>query len=87
MLSHRPWRRLAGLLPALVLLTAGVDPTRALVLSQVVLCLGLPFALIPLVWLGTRRSVMGALVNRTATTLAAAVVVALIIALDLLVLT
>ena len=72
------------LLPALVVLGFGLDPTRALVLSQVVLSFGIPFALVPLVLLTRRRDVMGGLVNRPATTLAAAAVAGLIIALNLL---
>jgi manganese transport protein len=54
--------------PALAILAAGVDPTRALVLSQVVLSFGIPFALVPLVLLSRRRDVMGDLVNRRAAT-------------------
>ena len=50
--------------PALVVLALGLDPTRALVISQVVLSFGIPFALIPLILLTSRRDVMGALVNR-----------------------
>ena len=50
--------------PALIVLAIGVDPTEALVLSQVVLSFGIPFALVPLVLLTRRRDIMGALVNR-----------------------
>jgi len=75
-------RRLVTMLPALVVLAIGVNPTEALVLSQVVLSFGIPFALVPLVLLTRRRDVMGALVNRRITTLAASVVAALIIALN-----
>ena len=53
-------RRLVTLAPALVVIGAGVDPTRALVISQVVLSFGIPFALIPLVLLTSRRRIMGA---------------------------
>ena len=56
-------RRLVTLAPALIVIGAGADPTRALVISQVVLSFGIPFALIPLVLLTSRRQVMGALVN------------------------
>jgi manganese transport protein len=62
-------RRLMTLLPALAVLAAGVDPTRALVLSQVVLSFGIPFALIPLVRLTSDRALMGADVNRRLTTM------------------
>jgi manganese transport protein len=68
--------------PALVVLAIGVDPSRALVLSQVVLSFGIPFALVPLVLLTRRRDVMGALVNRPLTTALASTVAALIIFLN-----
>jgi manganese transport protein len=61
-------RRLVTLIPALAILAAGIDPTLALVLSQVVLSFGIPFALIPLVWLTARRDLMGDFRNRLATT-------------------
>jgi manganese transport protein len=76
-------RRLVTMLPALFVLAIGVDPTRALVISQVVLSFGIPFALIPLVMITRRRDVMGALVNRRLTTATASVVAALIVALNL----
>ncbi len=79
-------RRLITVVPALVVLGVGVEPTRALVLSQVVLSFGVPFALVPLVLLTRRRDVMGALVNRPVTTAAASVVAALIIALNVVLL-
>ncbi len=75
-------RRLVTLAPALLVIGAGVDPTRALVISQVVLSFGIPFALIPLVLLTSRRSVMGALVNRLPTTLTAAAVATVICGLN-----
>ena len=76
-------RRLVTMSPALIVLAVGVDPTRALVLSQVVLSFGIPFALIPLVLLTRRADIMGALVNRRVTTAVAAVVAGLITALNL----
>jgi len=76
-------RRLITLVPALVVLAVGVDPTLALVLSQVVLSFGIPFALVPLVWLTARRSVMGTAANRVGTTVAAGVVSVAVIALNL----
>jgi manganese transport protein len=57
-------RRVITLVPALVVLGIGFDPTRALVLSQVVLSFGIPFALIPLVYLASSKAVMGTFVNR-----------------------
>jgi len=70
------------MLPALLVAAIGVDVSRTLVLSQVVLSFGIPFALIPLVWFTSRGEIMGRLVNRRATTALAAVVAALISALN-----
>jgi manganese transport protein len=75
-------RRLVTMLPAFIVIAAGVDPSRTLVVSQVVLSFGIPFALIPLVVFTSRRSVIGALVNRRGTTAAACSVAALIVALN-----
>jgi len=75
-------RRAVTMAPALVVLGIGLDPSRALVMSQVVLSFGIPFALVPLVLLTRRRDVMGALVNRPLTTALASTVAALIIALN-----
>ncbi len=75
-------RRALTMLPALVVLGLGVSPTSALVLSQVVLSFGIPFALIPLVLLTRRRDVMGAHVNRPATTAVAITIAALISGLN-----
>jgi manganese transport protein len=75
-------RRAVTMLPALVVIGIGLDPSRTLVFSQVVLSFGIPFALIPLVMFTSRRDVMGALVNRRATTAAAIVVATLISALN-----
>jgi manganese transport protein len=75
-------RRLVTAIPAIALLAFGIDPTRALVWSQVVLCFGIPFALVPLVWFTSRSDVMGEWVNRRATTVAATAVAAMIICLN-----
>ena len=75
-------RRLVTMLPALVVAAIGLDPTRTLVISQVVLSFGIPFALIPLVWFTSRRELMGPLVNRKTTTAVAVLVAALISALN-----
>jgi manganese transport protein len=64
-------RRAITAAPALVVALIGVDPSRALVLSQVVLSFGIPFALIPLVLFTSRRDVMGGLVNNRLTSVAA----------------
>ena len=69
--------------PALVVLAIGLDPTRALVISQVVLSFGIPFALVPLVLLTRRKDIMAELVNRRVTTLVAGLAAAMIIALNL----
>ncbi len=75
-------RRLVTLLPALVVIAVGVDPTRALVISQVLLSFGIPFALVPLVMFTRRRDVMAELVNRRLTTAVASVIAAVIIVLN-----
>lgn len=75
-------RRVATLIPALLILGSGVDPTRALVLSQVVLSIGLPFALVPLATYTGRRSVMGARANGLGLGIAIWVVTAAIVALN-----
>ncbi|MTD45807.1 Mn(2+) uptake NRAMP transporter MntH [Conexibacter sp. W3-3-2] len=75
-------RRGITMAPALVVLALGINATDALVLSQVVLSFGIPFALIPVVLITRDRAVMGALVNRPVTTAVAAIVAALIVALN-----
>lgn len=75
-------RRVLTVTPALVVLFVGFDPTQALIWSQVVLSFGIPFALAPLVWLTSSRSVMGDWVSHGATTAALAVVAALIVSLN-----
>ncbi len=75
-------RRSITLVPSLAVLGAGLDPTRALVLSQVVLSFGIPFALVPLIIFTRRRDLMGSLVNRPATTAIAVLVAALVIVLN-----
>jgi manganese transport protein len=76
-------RRAVTMIPALIVLAIGVNPTDALVLSQVVLSFGIPLALIPLVLLTSRRRVMGTHVNRTLTTVAGASLAVLITAMNL----
>jgi manganese transport protein len=79
-------RRLVTLVPALVILALGVDPTLALVLSQVVLSFGIPFALIPLVVLTARATVLGAYRNRILTTVAGVVASLFLITLNVVLL-
>lgn len=75
-------RRLVTLVPALAVLASGVDPTRALVISQVVLSFGIPFALIPLIRLTGDRTLMGADANGRLTAVTAWSVAALITLLN-----
>lgn len=79
-------RRLVTLIPALVILAVGIDPTLALVLSQVVLSFGIPFALIPLVALTARHDVLGAHRNRALTTAAGVLAAVFLVALNTLLL-
>jgi len=76
-------RRSVTMVPALVILGLGIDPTRALVISQVVLSFGIPFALVPLVLLTSRAKIMGAFVNHRVTTFFAAFFAAVISSLNL----
>jgi manganese transport protein len=76
-------RRLVTMLPAFVVIAIGLEPTRTLVISQVVLSFGLPFALVPLVIFTARADLMGGLVNRKVTTVAASLMAALIVALNI----
>ena len=75
-------RRAVTMVPAFVVIGIGVDPSRTLVISQVVLSFGIPFALIPLVVFTSRKDLMGVLVNNRLTTAAAVVVAGLISALN-----
>lgn len=75
-------RRIVTLIPALIVLALGAEPSRALVISQVVLSIGIPFALVPLVVLTARQDVMGQYVNRRLTTAAACLVAAIVIVLN-----
>jgi manganese transport protein len=75
-------RRALTMFPALTILALGAEPTGALVISQVVLSFGIPFALIPLLLLTRRPDIMGELVNERRTTALAALVAAVIIGLN-----
>ena len=75
-------RRTVTMLPAFIVIAIGLDPSRTLVISQVVLSFGIPFALVPLVVFTSRRDVMGVLVNHRLTTAIAVAVAALISALN-----
>jgi manganese transport protein len=76
-------RRLATMVPAFIVIAIGVNPSRTLVLSQVVLSFGIPFALIPLVYFTSRSDIMGGLVNRRITNVAATAIAAVIISLNM----
>jgi manganese transport protein len=76
-------RRVVTLAPSFVVVIIGLDPTRTLVLSQVVLSFGLPFAVIPLIMFTRRKDLMGPLVNGRLTTAVATVAAALIVVLNL----
>jgi len=76
-------RRLSTMVPSLVVIAIGLDPTRTLVLSQVLLSFGLPFAIIPLVLFTQRRDIMGVLVNRPVTTALAWAAAGIIVFLNL----
>jgi manganese transport protein len=75
-------RRLVTMVPSLIVIAIGLDPTRTLVISQVVLSFGLPFAIIPLAMFTSRKSVMGVLVNSRLTTILVSAVAGLIVALN-----
>ena len=75
-------RRVVTMLPPLAVIAIGLEPTRTLVISQVVLSFGIPFALIPLVLFTRRVDLMGVLVNRRVTSVVAAVLVVFIVGLN-----
>ena len=76
-------RRLATMLPSLAVIALGLDPTRTLVVSQVILSFGLPFAVLPLVLFTSDRKLMGSLVNRRPTTILAWIVAGAILLLNI----
>lgn len=75
-------RRGVTMLPSLIVIFLGFDPTTTLVFSQVILSFGLPFAIIPLVMFTSRKDLMGVLVNQKHTTLLAVLVAGLIVMLN-----
>jgi manganese transport protein len=79
-------RRAITMAPALVVLAIAVNPARVLVLSQVVLAFGIPFALIPLMMFSRRSDLMGSLVNRRITTVAGVAVTVVIVSLNVVLL-
>ena len=79
-------RRLITMIPALIVIGAGADTLRTLIASQVVLSLVLPFAVVPLVWLTSRRDVMGDLVNGPVVRVLAISVSVIVIAMNVVLL-
>jgi manganese transport protein len=78
-----PWiRRLVTMAPSLIVIAVGLNPTRVLVLSQVLLSFGLPFAIIPLVIFTRRKDIMGVLVNNRVTTVVASLAAVFIVLLN-----
>ena len=75
-------RRLVTMVPSMIVIAVGLDPSRTLVISQVMLSFGLPFAVIPLVMFTSRKKIMGVLVNRRITTILASGVAGIILALN-----
>lgn len=75
-------RRAITVTPSLIILAIGVSTTSVLVISQVALSFGIPFALVPLILISRKKSVMGSLVNRPITTIAASGIAGIIIALN-----
>jgi manganese transport protein len=79
-----PWiRRVVTIVPSLIVIFVGLDPTRTLVISQVVLSFGLPFAVIPLIMFTSRKDIMGVLVNRRLTNILAVLCAVLILSLNI----
>jgi len=76
-------RRLITVVPSLIVISLGLDTTRTLVISQVVLSFCLPFAVIPLVLFTRRKDIMGPLMNHKVTTAIASIVAVLIIGLNI----
>jgi manganese transport protein len=76
-------RRLVTMIPSLIVISIGLDPTRTLVISQVLLSFGLPFAVIPLVMFTSRKKIMGVLTNHIATTILASIVAGIIVVMNI----
>jgi manganese transport protein len=75
-------RRLVTIVPSLIVIAIGLNPTKTLVVSQVVLSFGLPFAIIPLVMFTCRTDIMGEMVNKRITTFASGLIAAIIVVLN-----
>jgi manganese transport protein len=77
---------LITIIPAVLVIAAGLDAYGVLILSQVSLSIQLPFAVVPLIWLTCQRRIMGQFVNARLTTLIATAVAGLIVILNILLL-
>ena len=75
-------RRFITILPSLIILGGGVNPTKAMVFSQIVLCFGIPFALLPLLYFTMQKRVMTDLVNTSITNIFAFLIILLIVTLN-----
>jgi manganese transport protein len=75
-------RRLVTMIPSLIVISIGLDPTRTLVISQVLLSFGLPFAIIPLILFTSQKKIMGVLVNRKITTIIAWMIAGVVVLLN-----
>jgi manganese transport protein len=75
-------RRLVTMVPSMIVVAIGLDPSRTLVISQVLLSFGLPFAIIPLVIFTNNKKIMGVLTNRKITSVLAFIVAGIILVLD-----
>ena len=76
-------RRAITIIPSIIVIAVGFDPTRTLVVSQVILSFGLPFTIVPLIIFTRKKEIMGILVNRKSTTVIAVIIAGLIISLNL----
>lgn len=76
-------RRLVTMVPSMAVIAIGFDPTHTLVISQVVLSFGLPFAIIPLIMFTRNKNIMGVLVNKRTTTFVTWIIAGLIILLNI----
>ena len=76
-------RRLVTMVPSLIVIAIGLDPSRTLVISQVLLSFGLPFAIIPLVIFTSQKKIMGVLVNSKFTSVLAAGIAGIIVVLNI----
>jgi manganese transport protein len=75
-------RRIITMVPSIVIIILGVDPTKALVASQILLSFGLPFAILPLISFTRDKKIMGVLVNKRSTTVLAVLVAGIILVLN-----